>query len=220
MISNIRTGRLIKKAMALYHIERMREFDSYLKNDVEFSQEFEERMERLVEAHTKKQAVVIKRRRFAKIAIAMMLAFLMLTAFAARDEVAQYFIKIFEDHSFMSSTTEGPRSIEVKYTPRYFSDGYTLTFEEGNDNVRYLAWEQEGQNYKFSQTCVSNNAYIDSSSYTKKTVDGMKIYCFETKHNRALVAWHMDGYDFKIDYPSDSDWNTVVEMIRSVQSEN
>ena len=66
----------------------------------------------------------------------MTLAFLMLTAFAARDEIAKFFVWVFEDRSYLESNTTGPDNIDVKYVPLYFSEGYTLTFEDTGNNIK------------------------------------------------------------------------------------
>jgi len=220
MISNIKAGKLIKKAMYLYHLEQMTELDLYSGTAVKFSQEFENSMENLLNSHAEKQVRLIKRKRFAKVAIALTLAFMMLTAFCAREEIARFFVKIFDDRTYVSIKGEGPIAIETKYVPKIIPEGYVLERTSGGEAIKVTEWINETDSILFFQACKPLQMYVDESrTCTKTMVDDILIYCLENEYVKFII-WAYEGYAFKLHCPGNVDWETIVQIVKSVEAVN
>ena len=216
------TGRkidkIIKDAMLMYQAEAVKEFASYPDTPVEFSQEYKNNMQNMLAGHRRKIVRIDRRRRIARLAVTIVLAFMMLTAFVARERIIEFFIQIFEDRTFLSTNSAEDDGIKLKYTLTLVPDGYTIESNTTTYNLYAELWENQNKQIGFTQRNAQNN-YIfvddDQGKYSEIMIDDLKAYYLE-KNERKIVVWNFEGYNFKLNCPSDLDWETITQIITSI----
>lgn len=218
MMTSRKVDKIIKNAMLMYEAEAVEEFDSYPDTPVEFSPEFENNMRLLLAENRRKIVRIDRRKRITKLVVAITIAFMMLTAFAAREKIIEFFVEIFEDRTFFSTETNGSEFIEVQYIPQIMPDGYVLQGKIELPKLYSEIWIWKNEIIDYSQrSSKSNDIFIDDEYGTclEKTVEDFSVYYLE-KNNRQLIIWNYDGYNFKLNCPSELDWETITQIITSI----
>ncbi len=98
---------------------------------------------------------------------ALVAALLFLTAcgtYIWREELAGYWVELYEDHFFIKGDmAESGSKITEQYCLTYVPEGYTLTEERVAADVVYRRWENEtGDGLALMQTCHVWNAGVDN----------------------------------------------------------
>ena len=174
MMTARKIDKIMKNVMLMYQAEAVKEFASYSDTPVEFSPEFENNIKMLSARNRGKIVRVDRRRRIAKVAIAITIAFTMLTAFAARDKIIDFFINVFEINTRFTLNDEGRVEILVKYNMQYIPNSYILDQNYDTPNIRFQLWRYGNKTIYYTQSLsVSSNIYVDdiNGSYVKKSVD-------------------------------------------------
>lgn len=216
------TGRkidkIIKDAMLMYQAEAVKEFASYPDTPVEFSQEYKNNMQKMLAGHRRKIVRIDKRRRIARVAVTIVLAFMTLTAFVAREQIIEFFIQIFEDRTFLSTNSAEDDGIKLKYTLTLVPDGYNIESNTTTYNLYAELWTNQNKQIRFTQRSSQNNDIFiddDQGNYSEIMIEGLKAYYLE-KNERKIVVWNFEGYNFKLNCPSELDWETITQMITSI----
>lgn len=216
------TGRkidkIIKDAMIMYQAEAVKEFASYPDTPVEFSQEYKNNMQKMLAGHRRKIVRIDRRRRIAKLAVTIVLAFMMLTAFAARERIIEFFIQIFEDRTQLSTETGVYEEITTVYEPKFLPIGYMSENKLNSKNSYMEVWANQSLKIRYTQRCSQNNyIFVDDEygDYISKIVDNLSVYYLERNENQTII-WNFDGYNFQLDCPSELDWETITQIITSI----
>ena len=222
IITGRKIDKIIKDAMLMYQAEAVKEFASYPDTPVEFSQEYKQNMQNMLAGYRGKIVRTDRRKRIAKLAVAIGLAFMMLTAFAARERIIEFFIKIFEDRTQLSTETGDYDEITTVYAPNFLPIGYVSESKLNSKNSYMEVWANQSLKIRYTQRCSNNNDILtddEHGNYLETIIDGIKIYYFE-KNDRKVVVWNFEGYNFKLNCPSDLDWETITQIIKSIEPVN
>jgi len=219
MMTSRKIDKIMKNVMLMYQAEAVKEFASYPDTPVEFSPEFENNMRMLSEGSRRKIIRVNRRRRIAKVAIALTTAFTMLTAFVARDKIIDFFVRVFEDRTALSTQTDESDIINTIYVIKYIPKEYVLESKVESKKSYFAQWKSGDKLIKYFQMCSkSNDILVDDNNgdaYSCKEVNGITVYHLDRK-DRQVVVWDYDGYNFQLNCPSDLDWETITQMITSL----
>ena len=222
MITKRKIDRIIKEAVLQYQLEEIREFELCPDTPVEFSQEFEDNMAKLLAGCRREKVYFAKRKRIVALVAALLIASMMLTAFAARKYIVEFFVNVFEDRTLLYTDSFDLDGIKTIYKPNWIVPGYTLENEISTKNLYMLVWNNNNDLLRYSQKCSNKNSlFLDDEygSYSEVTIDDFSVYYLERK-DRQIIVWNYDGYNFQLDCPSDLDWETITQMIKSIEPVN
>lgn len=131
----------------------------------------------------------------AAILIAAALALCCLTAYAYRDEIRDFFVRIFEEYIVLEFPGEqAPGGIEENYKVGYVPEGYTLATEIADNMQTYYEWESpDGQSLSFAQATLNAEFHFDNecSDFTVISYCGVEIFC--VNHEESISYTWNDG---------------------------
>lgn len=222
MITKRMVDRIIKEAVLQYQLEEIREFELCPDTPVEFSQEFEDNMAKLLVGCRREKVYFAKRKRTVALVAALLIASMMLTAFAARKYIVEFFVNVFEDRILLSTDLVESERITTVYQLTWMSYEFSFESKIESQNSYVEIWGNADKKLYYSQKCSNKNTmYLDDEyeSYSEVTIDDFSVYYLERK-DRQIIVWNYDGYNFQLDCPSDLDWETITQMIKSIEPVN
>lgn len=222
MITKRKIDRIIKEAVLQYQLEEIREFELCPDTPVEFSQEFEDNMAKLLAGCRQEKIYVAKRKRTVALVAALLIASMMLTAFAARKYIIEFFVNIFEDRTLLSTDSVEADGINTVYKFKWIAQGFTLESEIESKNSYAEVWKNDFLRIKYFQRCSQNNDIIvddEHGAYLERPIDDISVY-YLLRNERQIIVWNYDGYNFQLDCPSELDWETITQMIKSIEPVN
>ena len=219
MVACRKIDKIINDAMLMYQEDMVKEFSSYPDTPVVFSPEYQNNMHKMLTEHRRKITRVNRRKLVAALVVSLLIASMMLTAFIAREQIFDFFVKIFDDRTQLSTNPENNELITQIYSPKYMPSGYILEKKINSTNVYIELWQNGNIRIKFFQRCSQNNdIFVDDEygNYREIKTEGLLLYYLE-RNDTQTVIWNHDGYNFQLDCPSELDWETIIKILTSTE---
>ena len=199
--------------------------------EVEFSDEFNRKMQELIDSiganngqkpkNYRKSRLNIKGLIALAAALAVLLAGLM-SVNAAGDSIVNFIVKTYEDFKEILFAGDGAAEIDHVYAFTEVPEGFTGTERVLNDDMSFVRYENSdtGAVIELSQTVADDAAFaLDSQNGVVKeaNVDGdeIKIYCAKSQ-NLYNAFWINDSCNAKLVYYGDVDYDDLLDMISFV----
>lgn len=199
--------------------------------EVEFSDEFNRKMQELIDSiganngqkpkNDRKSRLNIKGLIALAATLALLLAGLM-SVNAAGDSIVNFIVKTYEDFKEILFAGDGAAEIDHVYAFAEVPDGFVETERMLNDDMSFVRYENSdtGAVIELSQTVADDAAFaLDSQNDVVKeaNVDGdeIKIYCAKSQ-NLYNAFWINDSCNAKLVYYGDVDYDDLLDMISFV----
>ncbi len=175
---------------------------------ITFSEEFLERMRRMIARHRWGYYALFGTvgRRVASILVALLIAATTATVSveALREPVLRFFAEVFEKFTaiFVVNDVPAEPTAEMElYAPTYVPEGYTVESETKTQDVYHVTYTRaDGNRIKYSQRWNSNvSRTIDTEGvdYSKITIDQHSGISYTNK-NVTTVAFWFDAYNYTL----------------------
>jgi hypothetical protein len=225
-ISSSELGKLLMD----FHEKRLRSLPSEYSIQHEFSENFENKMGKLIREERKPYYPLIKTKARAAIIVVILILFLLTTtAFAIepiRNKVFDFFLNIFEEFSIVTvdgdEEAEAPTSIIDQYEPGYIPEGYVFSDEnKTNDFITtYYVHEEPFDEISWTQsTKQSFTPTIDTEGVDTTEIElsnGMKgLFC--TNKSVSIMVLHNEYYAFMVS--SQGNLNELIKFAESLTIE-
>lgn len=189
-----------------------------------FSEEFENKMAKLLEEPPKRRFNVFntvgKRVAVILIVLALTLTTAVFSVEALRVPVIEFFMKVYEEFTSLfvddSDTEYNDDFVFEPKTPKVVLDGFEVTQERKNELMYQLEYiSADGRRYYYKQNTLYQNQMIDilNSDYTELIEsNGINYYYYFTDDSCRLV-WFDETYAYMVSGDTDKD-----EMLKVAQS--
>lgn len=188
-----------------------------------FSQNFEQRMEKLIRSERKISWhwVNTAGKRTAIIIIALLC--IVSAAFsveAVREPVVNFIVEIFDDFWYVRTEKGNLEEIIYECIPNYIPDGYTL-YEENRTSfyITRTYLNEHGDRLELEQvTAKIDDLYLDNEhgEVNKITVDGKEVVFYKgTNDNYMFAMWIVDGYTLSLGSYGDLPEAVILEIVRN-----
>lgn len=188
-----------------------------------FSERFERRMDRLVRAESRStwRLIHTKPKRLILIATAVAVAMLLVacTVPEIRESVAGFFIRMFSDHSEITSSETIRQSIEQRYELVPVPEGFSVLERRIYKNVYEIDYiDKRGNCLSFRQ--IADSAHygiidIDYGGYNEYITNEKDVFIYDLDYG-TWCCWVEDGYVFYLTYSSSVNWKILESWICSV----
>lgn len=189
-----------------------------------FSDRFNNRMEKLIKAQRKPywKFISTASKRAAVIFVAILTLFT--AAFsvkAIREPIIKFIKQVYESFTQYSFDGDTVETINKEYTITKMLDGYEQIDKLTSDNTIATTYKNElGDTIIFTQmtTEYSTGYLVDNESgeqYTE-TVDGIEID-FKEWYDTKTAIWANDGYVFSIDCIGNISFEDIKQIIRTIK---
>lgn len=189
-----------------------------------FSDRFNNRMEKLIKAQRKPywKFISTASKRAAVIFVAILTLFT--AAFsvkAIREPIIKFIKQVYESFTQYSFDGDTVETINKEYTITKMLDGYEQIDKLTSDNTIATTYKNElGDTIIFTQmtTEYSTGYLVDNESgeqYTE-TVDGIEID-FKEWYDTKTAIWANDGYVFSIDCIGNISFEDIQQIIRTIK---
>lgn len=193
----------------------------------EFSPEFEERMEQLINSHSKphKRFLNTKPKKIILALAAVFILFITMvfSVTAIREPVVRFIVEMYERFSTVffdkdGETPEPPTTLEIIFEPSWLPDGYELNPDmsmEAEDS-RDVFYIQDNNVLAYSQSVLSIGLVIDTENTEAKIVllNGREALLY---HNKGLqtIVWDDGQYAFSLTGSVSA--NEILRMAESLE---
>ena len=153
------------------------------------------------------------------IILAAALAIGSLTAYGYREQIREFFIRVFEEYivlEFKGEQVQG--GVAEHYQVGYIPDGYRLTKEELSTMETYYEWQNaEGQILSFNQQTLNAEFRYDNEHGEVMIVEhnGLQIYCIQYK-DALSYTWNDGKYAMNIYDRTLLHIEEILKMIESI----
>ena len=192
----------------------------------EVSEKFEKKMSKLISRQRKPyfHLICTAGRRAACIVVAIIvLSASSLTVKAVREAVYDFFMKVFSDHTEVSTVVESDTSVVDKIYEFYeitnLPDGFELVDSSITDTNCYYKYRYGDKQIIFTQTINSQfTTYLDNENgdIEKFTGDDGTEYVIREAANDFIVIWSNEKYTFKIS--SNLDKELIFNLCKSTKA--
>lgn len=199
--------------------------------EVEFSDEFNRKMQELIDsigANNGQQPKSCRKSRLnikGLIALAATLALLLaglVSVNATGNPIANFIVKTYENFKEILFAGDGAAEIDHVYAFTEVPDGFTETERVLNDDMSFVRYEnsETGAVIELSQTVTDETAFaLDNKNGTVKTfaVKGkeIKTYCTEAR-NIYDSFWVEDSYSMELVYSGKTSYDELIKMINAI----
>lgn len=199
--------------------------------EVEFSDEFNRKMQELIDSIGANNGQEPKNDRKSRlnikglIALAATLALLLaglVSVNATGNPIANFIVKTYENFKEILFTGDGAAEIDHVYTFTEVPEGFTETERVLNDDMSFVRYENNdtGAVIELRQSVTNDASFaLDSEkSSTKALVHNgreIKIYCAKSQ-NLYNAFWINDSCNAKLVYYGDVDYDDLLDMISFV----
>lgn len=200
--------------------------------EVEFSDEFNRKMQELIDSiganngqkpkNDRKSRLNIKGLIALAATLALLLAGLM-SVNAAGDSIVNFIIKTYEDFKEILFTGDGAAEIDHVYAFTEVPEGFTETERMLNDDMSFVRYENSdtGAVIELLQTVADDAAFaLDSQNGVVKeaNVDGDEIKIYGAKSGVACDAfWNEDIYNMKLIYSGEIAYEELLDMVNALE---
>ena len=160
-----------------------------------------------------------RKRVAAAIILAAALAIGSLTAYGYREQIREFFIRVFEEYivlEFKGEQVQG--GVSERYRINYFPEGYMLTMEEFSEAYTKYEWSNEkGQTLSFSQRSLNTEFRYDAEygSYTVIEHNGLQIW-YKKGRDSMSYLWSDGKYAMYIFDRTELPLDEICKMIDSI----
>lgn len=214
----------LKEAMGLYAQKMAESFpDETEAADVEFSDGFERKMNRIIKQRKKpfykifntaaKKAACIA-------AIFVVVLSLTLSVKAVREPFLRMFQKIFNNHIELEFDGDRKDFIAEIYAVTEIPEGYNMT-DETTDviTVERIYKKEDGTFFSYTQFATENvmvNIDNEHSKHYKKQVGDLELYIADfERDNMKIIYWVQDGYLFELTFYSRPSDDEIISIVKS-----
>ena len=200
--------------------------------EVEFSDEFNRKMQELIDSIGANNGQQPKNDRKSRlnikglIALAATLALLLaglVSVNATGNPIANFIVKTYEDFKEILFAGDGAAKIDHVYAFTEVPDGFTETEWVLNDDMSFMRYEnsETGAVIELSQTVTDEAASaldIQNGIVKELNIDGenIKVYC--TKSDKIFVAfWIEDKYRMKLVYSGSNNCDNLLDMASALE---
>ena len=196
---------------------------------VTFSEEFEQKMQKLISKEKKSYYYLINTvgKRVACVIITLLLALTSVTfgVKAIREAVIDFFVETFEKFSIVGfkdeDIPENNKIIETYYAPTYLPEGYELKIDEKVFTYRRKRYIKGDDYVEIRQLTLQQlSLYIDTETSTTESVLilGKKGY-YTNKNGTGLLYWSDFDYSYFIQTESTLKKEDLVQIAESMVAE-
>lgn len=199
--------------------------------EVEFSDEFNRKMQELIDSigandgqkpkSSRKSRLNIKGLIALAAALALLLAGLV-SVNAAENPLVNFIVKTYEDFKEILFAGDGAAEIDHVYAFTEVPEGFTETERVLNDDMSFVRYEnsETGAVIELSQTVTDEAAFaLDNKNGTEKTFDikgkEIKTYCTEAR-NIYESFWVEDSYSMELVYSGKTGYDELIKMINAI----
>ena len=194
--------------------------------DYEFSEEFEKKMEKLIDSigNNKKPRKLNHRKTIAILIAAIIVAFAgAMSVGAIRKPIVEFIYKVYDgftDLLFEGDTTD---NITYKYSISEIPEGFVETERLVNDNTNYVRYENIKENKRITLTQsptedISISWDNENGHIENFTVNGIEISIYISDRNDCRIAfWSMDSNYIELAYHGTTTINEVLNLVKYVQ---
>ena len=155
----------------------------------------------------------------AAIILAATLAIGSLTVYAYREQIREFFIRVYEEYIVLEYKGEQVQGgVSEHYQVDYVPEGYTLTKEERSGMHTKYEWENgEGETLTFSQRSLNTEFRYDGDNTTTDIIEhnGLQIFCVQHQ-NYVSYTWNDGKYALDIHDCSKLTLEEIFKMIESI----
>lgn len=196
---------------------------------VTFSEEFEQKMQKLINKEKKPYYYLINTvgKRVACVIIALLLALTSVTfgVKAIREAVIDFFVETFEKFSIVGFKDEDVSNtldhIETYYAPTYIPEGYELKKDDKLSAQRRLKYMLRNDCIYFNQSVLQSvSAYVDTedAKFEQVLVLGSEAF-YTIKENMSLLYWNGTDYSYFIQSESDIAKEELIKIAESIKAD-
>lgn len=215
---------LLKKAFLDASLIEMSAFlDGTENDDHNFSLEFEQKINSVIEEAGKPQKHLNKRK-IITIVAAVILISLMFTVVVLGEHFGVFSIfKTERSVDFIvDKTITYPKIIENEYYPIYIPNGFTLTYQDiGFPIYKTYEFSNAKSKIEFEQMVVGNGIISVSNDYEKyqiMEIGNKRVHCFESVNNcKNIIICEYEKYIFKISFDTTIGLEEGFKIIESIQ---
>jgi len=199
--------------------------------EVEFSDEFNRKMQELIDSiganngqqpkNDRKSRLNIKGLIALAATLALLLAGLM-SVNAAGDSIVNYIVKTYEDFKEILFAGDGAAEIDHVYAFTEVPEGFTETERVLNDDMSFVRYENSdtGAVIELSQNATQDTAFaLDNQNGIVKDfdIDGEEIRVYCTKYDKMhVVFWHEDTCSMKLIYSGRINYEELLDIINAL----
>lgn len=199
--------------------------------EVEFSDEFNRKMQELIDSIGANDGQKPKSSRKSRlnikglIALAATLALLLaglVSVNAAENPLVNFIVKTYEDFKEILFAGDGAAEIDHVYAFTEVPEGFTETERVLNDDMSFVQYEnsETGAVIELSQNATQDTAFaLDNQNGIVKDfdIDGEEIRVYCTKYDKMHVAfWHEDTCSMKLIYSGRINYEELLDMINAL----
>ena len=199
--------------------------------EVEFSDEFNRKMQELIDSiganngqqpkNDRKSRLNIKGLIALAATLALLLAGLM-SVNAAGDSIVNFIVKTYEDFKEILFAGDGAAEIDHVYAFTEVPEGFTETERVLNDDMSFVRYENSdtGAVIELSQSTANiTTMFLDDKSVKSKTLsdDGeyVEIYCGESDEIYNAF-WIEDMYSMELLYSGETSYDELLKIINTI----
>lgn len=199
--------------------------------EVEFSDEFNRKMQELIDSiganngqkpkNDRKSRLNIKGLIALAATLALLLAGLM-SVNAAGDSIVNFIVKTYEDFKEILFAGDGAAEIDHVYAFTEVPEGFTETERVLNDDMSFVRYEnsETGAVIELSQNSTQDTAFaLDNKNGIVKDfdIDGEEIRVYCTKYDKMHVVFcHEDTCSMKLIYSGRINYEELLDMINAL----
>ena len=215
---------LLKKAFLDASLIEMSAFlDGTENDDHNFSLEFEQKINSVIEEAGKPQKHLNKRKIITILVAAAILVSLMFTAVVFGDKIGSFIMDI-TDKSFDLVTehnSDYPNEIDNVYYPAYIPDGFTTVEMQDFDTEKNYRLSNGASFISFRQQIITEGTISVSNEgdgYQIYNVSDITVYCFDVERSDVyIMVWEYNKYAFVMKFSKCIGLEEGFKIIESIQ---
>lgn len=167
----------------------------------------------------RRRSVSLKRRITISIVSALLVVSMMFSVSAIREPIIEFFVEIFDEFIHIFTDEEVKETLDSYYIPTCLPSGYTEENKDVQKSFVYHIWSNDTEKIVMTQRLGNlANYYLDNEE-TEYTTENISVYTvhYALKNEVYTCVWANDEYTFMLRCPESLGWETVVDIITSVQ---
>lgn len=199
--------------------------------EVEFSDEFNRKMQELIDsigANNGQQPKSCRKSRLnikGLIALAATLALLLaglVSVNAAENPLVNFIVKTYEDFKEILFAGDGAAEIDHVYAFTEVPEGFTETERVLNDDMSFMRYEnnETGAVIELSQTTINDNSFVldyeNGNTKTFRFAD-KEVKVYDGEFETCCAFWLEDTYNMKLTYLGSAKSEDLIKMINMVE---
>lgn len=199
--------------------------------EVEFSDEFNRKMQELIDsigANNDQQPKSCRKSRLnikGLIALAATLALLLaglVSVNATGNPIANFIVKTYENFKEILFAGDGAAEIDHVYAFTEVPEGFTETERVLNDDMSFMRYEnnETGAVIELSQTTINDNSFVldyeNGNTKTFRFAD-KEVKVYDGEFETCCAFWLEDTYNMKLTYLGSAKSEDLIKMINMVE---